>query len=364
MKKLSAAEAIGPAWEHTKLVMCVPFRWQRFLKLGFVALVAQMAASGFSMPVNIASITQRALMLAGIGTGSGIGSIAGGFTAIGMLLAAAVLGLVFLIAMALFYIASRMQFVLFDVVATRQTAIGATWKKYGAKTWRWIGLKLLLGLGCIVVIGTLLFATLPFLISAIMHLSHANDTDNVVGEVGAGLVLAILALILGTFFFAVVLSIILSLLHDFALPFIALEDLRLGAALLRLEHFVKESPGEVTLYLLLKFALCIALGFVGELLLFLAMLVSAVPFAVVGVPLYFLLHGHGTGATILLALAALVGGLAMFAWLFVLCAAIFGYVHVFLQSYALYFMGGRYQLLGNLLEPPVAPPTEPTPVIT
>jgi len=350
MKKLSAAEAIGPAWEHTKAVMCVPFRWQRYMKLGFVALIAQMATSGFSVTyigLRVAQLGRQAAHLPKLPLGP-------------MLMVIGLLVLVGLgVGLALFYIAARMQFVLFDVVATKQSAIGALWSKYSSKTWRWIGLKLLLGLACVMVIGIILVSTLPFLIAGIMHLSHANDTDNVVGEVGAGLVLSFVALVLGLFVFMVILSIIISLLHDFTLPYIALEDSSIGAALSKLKHFVKESPGEVTLYMLLKFALCIALGLAADMALLVALLITAGPYAIVGVPLYLLLHGHGAGATVLLVAAAVVGGVVLIAWLFVLCASIFGYLYLFLQSYALYFMGGRYELLGDLMEPPFTPSSEP-----
>jgi hypothetical protein len=365
MKKLSAAEAIGPAWEHTRMVMCVPYRWQRYLKLGFVALIAQMAASGFSAPMNVPGMLKNAAHVSGLGgMGGGFGAMTSGITAAIVLMTLSVMLVVFVIGMVLFYIASRMQFVLFNVVATRQSTIRAIWKKYSMKTWRWIGLKLLFAVCCVVVMGIILIATLPFLIAGVMHLSHSGDTSNVVGEVGTGLVVSIIALILGILFFAVVYAIISTLLHDFTLPYIALEDLRIGAALRRLEIFVKDSPGEVILYLLLKLALYIALALVGDIFFCFAFLFSMVPFAVVGVPLYFLLHGHGTIATVLLVAAAGVGGLLLLAWIFILGAAIFGYVYVFMQSYALYFMGGRYQQLGDLLEPPVAPPAVPTPVTT
>jgi len=39
-----------------------------------------------------------------------------------------------------------------------------------------------------------------------------------------------------------------------------------------------------------------------------------------------------------------------------------GAFHIFLQAYAMYFLGGRYPLLGNMLEPQVwTPPHVPAP---
>jgi hypothetical protein len=44
-------------------------------------------------------------------------------------------------------------------------------------------------------------------------------------------------------------------------------------------------------------------------------------------------------------------GLVFIAFLFYVIFLVIGCVHTFLQAYALYFLGGRYPLLGDLLEP-------------
>ena len=63
--------------------------------------------------------------------------------------------------------------------------------------------------------------------------------------------------------------------------------------------------------------------------------------------------------------AAVFAGLILASWAILLYIATVGFVMTFNQAYALYFLGGRYPLLGNLLEPPppVYPyaPTPPTP---
>src|SRR5271154_440882 len=58
-KKLSAIEAIGPAYENAKRIMLKPFRWSRWWRMGLIAMAAaEMAQSyscggpSFNMPAN------------------------------------------------------------------------------------------------------------------------------------------------------------------------------------------------------------------------------------------------------------------------------------------------------------------------
>ena len=67
--------------------------------------------------------------------------------------------------------------------------------------------------------------------------------------------------------------------------------------------------------------------------------------------------------TSLVILAAIVGGIVLLVWMACVCIGLVGTVFVFTQSYALYFLGGRYPLLGNIIEPPPFPyPTPPPPL--
>ena len=56
-------------------------------------------------------------------------------------------------------------------------------------------------------------------------------------------------------------------------------------------------------------------------------------------------------------LGYIVEGLALLAWLVVCGLVICAFSHIFYEAYALYFFGGMYEPLGNLLEPPALPPT-------
>ena len=75
----------------------------------------------------------------------------------------------------------------------------------------------------------------------------------------------------------------------------------------------------------------------------------------------YLLHLAGVSHIVLIVLGVLLG-IACYAFFFVygLLLAI-GPVYTFLDSYALYFLGGRYPLLGDLLERSTPPPASAIP---
>jgi hypothetical protein len=340
MRPLSASECITPAFERTKSLLFRPFQWRHFLKLTAVAFFAEVGAGTSSfvsnrLPGKIPGVTPaiHGLILAVL---------------FGLLLFTLVLSLV------MFYVSSRLQLVLLEVVATRQTTIAPIWRRYSRLTWRWIGLQLLFCLLC----GLMLLAALaPVVISMFRHMPFG-------GQPPSAALFSHIVLFLGAIFlcFLVVGSAYL-LLRDLALPFLALEDLPISGVLSRLRAIVGAAPGEVALYVLLRFLLGLVAAIGAEILIFFILLVSLIPFTMLGGVLWLTLHHAGTIGTAALIASAIVGGLVLLVWMACVCIGLIGVVFVFTQSYALYFLGGRYPILGNILEPPQsAYPTAPPPL--
>src|ERR1700679_208435 len=101
MQTLSAVDAISPAWDHTRKLLLSPIRWQTLLKIGIVAFFAEGAGNSFRSgsnrmgsgnhwPMHFPAIIAVASLIVLIG-----------FVAL-------------LLALAFFYLSSRLQFVLFD----------------------------------------------------------------------------------------------------------------------------------------------------------------------------------------------------------------------------------------------------------
>ena len=328
MRPLSASECITPAIERTKSLLFRPFQWRHFLKLTAVAFFAEIGGASFS------------------GSSPGRGGIPGTSPAAQAIIVAVLLGVflaLLVIGLIMLYVGSRLQLVLLEVVATRQTLIAPIWRKYSRLTWRWIGLKLLFFLLC----GLVLLAALaPVFISMFRHMPSNGQPPT------AALFSHIVLFIGAIFLIVLVVGSGYLLLRDLALPFLALEDLPISETLSRLRAVVGAAPGEIALYLLLRFLLGLVAAIGAEILIFLILLVSLIPFAIVGGVLWLVLHHVGTVGTAALIAAAIVGGLVLLVWMACVCIGLVGTVFVFTQSYALYFLGGRYPLLGNILEPP------------
>ena len=331
MRILSASEAIGPAWERTKAIFFEPFRWGRSWKLAAVAYVAQMGALFLPTPMQ--------MMFGARHMGVPRPAVAALLALVGVLLTA----IMFLA----FYLGSRMQFVLFEVVATRSGTISPLWAKYGNRVWRWIGLKLLLS---IVATGVLWLVVLGPFRRLMEHMPQRGHAP------GPGFLALLFALISAIFVGVFALMLLSSLLTDFALPFIALENASISEALGGFGQVVKADPGELFLYMLLKIALAIAFCIGGYIAMFLAEIATFIPCAIVGGIAWLVLRNFGLPGKVLLGVGAFLLFLLIIAWIFYLAIAALGYVLAFFQAYALYFLGGRYPLLGNLLEPPPAAP--------
>ncbi len=343
MQILSASEAIGPAWERTREVLLEPFEWRRFLKL---SAVATLAALGSSFSFNFSNSLGRH-------------GIPPGFPPAVVAILAALLAVVgmafFILAIAFFYLGSRMQFVLFEVVATRTSTVGPLWSKYGSVTWRWIRIKLL----CLLVIVVVVVATvLPVFLGMARHGGTSQGRMQVMKYILPSVLPGVVFTLLAIALYLLVL--------DFALPVIALENASFATAMGRVRSLVENYPGDVLLYLLLKILLSIVFAVSGGILIAFTALLSLIPFGITGGILSLLLRHAGPGGRILLVVAALAEAVVFLAWIASLYIVVIGYFYTFWQAFALYFYGGRYPLLGDLLEPPmqmqVALPAMPSPL--
>jgi hypothetical protein len=327
MRPLSATECVTPAIERTKSLLFRPFQWTAFLKLAAVAFFAEIGGS-FSL-----SGPGRHGHMPGVPPAAQAMIVA---ILLGIFLVAMVIGLVML------YVGSLLQLVTFHFVATRQTTIAPIWRRYSGPTWRWLGLKLLFLLALILV---LLAALAPVILNMIKHMPSGGTPSSAVFFSHIVLFLSV------TFLVVIVIGVAYILLRDLALPFLALEDLPITAALSRLHSLIAAEPGEIALYILFRFLLGLVAAIGAELLIGLTFIVSLIPFALIGGALWLVLHNAGTVGIAALIASAIVGGLVLLLWMACVTIGIVGTLFVFTQAYALYFLGGRYPILGNILEP-------------
>ena len=335
MRPLSAIDAIGPAWNHTRRLLPTPRNWRLFLKIGAVAFFAQVGGcnGSYNAPVHGWNGHSASLVAATVAI------------AITAAVLALVIGLIF------FYLRSRLQFVLFEVVLRSETMIAPIWRRYGRATWYWMALKILFFLAATI-------CALPILIPIVLAFIHSAGPAFSNGELRnpAAFFLAILAFLGAMFFLFLVIGIAYLLLHDFGLPSMALESTSLSETARRVWHLLRAEPGAVLLYVLMRFLLGIACALAADCVLFFAALIALIPFGGAAVIDWFSLRNASFAGHVAMITIWVVLGLVFLALLFLAAIMLLGYVFVFMQAYALYFLGGRYPLVGEYLAPFLPPP--------
>ncbi len=335
MRPLSATEAISPAIERTRDLLARPFRLGTYLKICLVACLGGIGSFNFNTSGgngNVHSLPPSVLAF--------------------LLAFVVVIAIVSLIVgLILLYIGSRLQLVLVEMVGTRQKIVGPLWRKFGGTVWRWIGLRLLFFLLCAAVVAA-------FAVPIVLYfgISFRHGFHHPVFSIATIILLVLAALVFLFAFMALYL-----LLHDFALPSFALEDVPISEALRRVRGLVSAEPGPVALFLFLQVLLTIVASIGIEIAIFLVLLISAIPFVILGFILYFALHQAGAAGMAVLIATAVLGGIIYIAWAICIGIAGLGPVQIFSQAYALYFLGGRYPLLGDLLDRSALPPITPYP---
>jgi hypothetical protein len=333
MRPLSATEALTPAWNHTRNLFATR-PWKTVLKIGLIALLANL---GSGLNTNYRSGQFK--HLPGISPAI-IGALVG--FAVIIVIVSLVLAVVF------FYLSSRFQFVFFEVVLRSDTTVAPAWRRYGPATWRWMGLKLLLGFIALVV---LLPVLVPFGIT-IFHLVKAGNFHPHFWP----MLKLFFGLILGFLAIGLVIWAASRLLHDFGLPSMALEATPVSETARRVLRLLGSEPGAVFLYLLIYFFTAIAFAMACFIIYAVVIIIAMIPLGLVGVALWFGLHHAGTLGYIFLGLGFGLLALIFLAVMLITMLILLAYQRTFLQAYALYFLAGRYPLLATYLEPPPPAP--------
>ena len=326
MRILSASEAIAPAIHRTKTALFQPFRIGRSWKLAATAYLSAMGAFFIPTPFFFfGAVGNRTLPTLLFSFGFGIALSA--------------------IMFVFFYVGARLEFVLFDIVLLNEKFVAPSWKRHSHHSWRWVGFKVLFS----IVMGAI---SAPAYYFGYLYLMPRLATVTVPGQPPSPELFSILlrfyAVIGLPIGFAFLCS---SLLTNFVLPSIALENTSVREGLRRFLGLIGSEPGPLSLFVLLKVLLAIG-GFIAmESVILIAELICLIPFALIAVAGWFLLRSAGAAGHLAMLAGAILLAAAFAAFLSYCGMLVMGCVHVFFQAYALYFLGGRYSSLGDLLEP-------------
>jgi len=372
MTPLSPLDALGPAFRRTREVLAAPFRLGFFLKIALIAALTQPSfySASVSYPLQGANFATLQSMGHKSGFSAGDHFLPGpGLAAFGLVALIAVAMIMLAIWVLFSYLYCRLRFTLFDLVVYKRGRVGQAWSAYGRQSWRYFGLVILVSLAfmalAVIVIGpamlNLIRAFKPLVAASRASSGPAANPFPVFGAM-LPLVAAILAL-------GLLWAVVDSLMQDFLLPPMAIDDAPLESAFGRFFRLLKTDFGPVVVYVLLRFAVGIGLTWILMLLVFVVLLLAGLAIFGVGVLLYHLLWASLVGKVVCVALGILAALVAIVVYL-VAIISVYGISAVFKQSYAVYFLGGRYPELGARLEPPppliespepppVAPPSAP-----
>ena len=346
MRRYSVTEAMDPAWLHTRSLLWQDRRRGRLLKICFLAIGAQLGTfsanvnghvGGGGLPPELAPVLAVfAVMIVLIGLPIWLGT---------------------------FYLGSRLDLALFDVVLLRDDRVGPAWQRHGRQTWRWMAVK-----AATVIVLLVLFA--PLLIPASLRLVHLLTAHPVVSATQRGLqwdaaaLRAALRSAVGlTGLFALLLAL-LQCVRNLALPGLAMEDLRFGQAFARAWLLFRSDTAAMVLFAVVQPICLVLLGLAAFLTELLIVAIAALPLAAIGALLWAALHRAGALGWLLLGLCGSLGGLVLIAVLLLASVVLMGTLHTFSRAWTLYFLGGRYALLGQYLTgEPAVPVWTPPPSI-
>ncbi len=336
MRILSASECISPAIDRTKLILFAPFRKGRTWKLSATAYVCRYGTMFIPFPLIYLAFLPAAHKAGGMPLAAGL--------AVGLLLCTALF-------VWIFHLCSRLQFAYFDIVLNRGEFVAPAWRKYGPQSLPWTGIKVLIGtaatLACALPIVAYVRHILPLL-----HAMTATPGQPPPPELMAAIFggYGIILLVFGPTY------LISSLLSDFIVPSLALENTGIAEAFRRMSKLIRQEPGEFAIYTLLKLGLGFA-AYMGaiiawEIVFMLITLILEVIFGIIG----FVLHLIGVPTVVLIVLAVIIG----IVWFVFIVGysmmLMIGPIFTFLDAYTLYFLGGRYPMLGDLLDRSTPPP--------
>ncbi len=258
------------------------------------------------------------------------------------------------------YFGGRMELVVFEMLVTRVKFVAPMWRRYGERVWPWLGLKVAVGTVCAVVVGAAAYRPMMHVLAGsaafgMPQMTPGTPPDPAAIRAMVHNLIGFQSVLVGLFF---LLKIPSTLLNDFVLPFYVLEDMTLMSAVRRGFDVFVEDPLHVLLYLLLKPILFV----IGLIMMEIAILVCMIPVgivALIGLLIGGVIVGHNSALGGLLFIP---GALLFYAFMFWLSIGVTGYLVTLFEAYGIYFLGGRYALLGNLLEPGPGAPFAPPPV--
>jgi hypothetical protein len=338
---ISAVDAIGPAFQHTKQQLLQPFRVAQWAKLALVGFLAGELSSGgcnfsnFQLPghtnggqrfAELPSPNINPMLYAGL---------------IGVLI---VLAVVFWILF--LYVSSVMRFILFDSVIAKHCEIQRGWVRRHGAGMRYFVWQLLFLFAMVVSLTVVIGIPAAFAIAA----GWLKDPrQHLIPFVLGGLLL----------FFVVISFVLLALIvhvltKDFVVPQMAMENIDAIEAWRRLLPMLRSEKAGYAGYIGMKIVMALGAAVVIGIITFIAILILLIPVGGVGVIAVMAGKTAGLSWNLYTITLAVVVGCVLLAVLLYVVSLISVPTIVFFPAYSIYFFASRYPALEALLHPPAS----------
>lgn len=347
--RLSAVDAISPAFQLTKRQMFQPFRFGRWARLAVVSLLTGEFASGGWSGANTFNIPQ--------GGGKPRDELSLLTEPVGERLMeylpwllAGVLALMCLW-LVLIYIESVYRFLLFDAVLRGRYELGQGWRRWkeaGGSYFLWQ-----------IALDSVLMAVLAVLVGVPLLLAwraglFQKPEQNIGTLLGLGMLVFFAA---GLVALAGVLVAFLA--RDFVVPVMAMENVRVLEGWRRLLPMLGVEKGAYAGYLLMKIVLAVGTSILFGIVNVAIILILLIPLGAGGTALVLLGKAGGLEWNVYTIGAAAVLGVAALTAVFYAVAFVYAPGMVFFQAYTLQFLGSRYAPLEAALAQASGPPPGP-----
>jgi hypothetical protein len=343
MRFISAPDSVSLAIQRTREFLFRPFRWGTYLKLGLVAIITEGIGS------NLHSSQHG-------GPSTGHGPIINPPFNIHPVWIAAIVAavlLAILLSLVAFYLITRLRFAFFHCLTHNTKEIRPGWRLYREQATRFFWLNL--GVGFCFLLLVVLVA-LPF-VAGFIRLFHETPPG---GPPDWGLLLSLVLPLIPVLILLALAGFALDvILRDWMLPHYALEDATAGEAWQEVWDRITAEKSQFAVYALLRLILPV----IAMVALLIVLVIPGLMVAGSVAAIVYAIHSafadaSGASALIGILLQAFFGVVAFgYALLAGICLG--GPLSTGLREYALIFYGGRYQALGDLLDPPPPPPFVP-----
>jgi hypothetical protein len=340
MIPISAADSVSLAIQRTRDFLFRPFNWGTYLKLGLVAIITEGIGSNLHSSPHTGNSSGHGPM---IYSPSDIPAHLAPELIVAI--AAAVL-VTIVVAVVIFYLVTRLRFAFFHCLIRNTSEIRPGWEIYRAQALRFFWLNLGVGFCFLLLVGLI---SIPF-IAGFWRVFHETPPG---GQPDFALLLPlILALIPIVLVLALVGVGADVVLRDWMLPHFALEDASAGEAWEEVWARIRAEQRQFLVYGLLRLILPV----IAMIALFVVLLIPGLMAAGVVAAFEYGIHSAfanaaGGAAFVGIALEVFFGIIA-FGFMVLASICLGGPISTAVREYAITFYGGRYQALGEILDPP------------